>query len=247
MSTMSRFIRRIIGKPSKNAQWVDGPLTYNQDGLATKHNCDFRDDPRFARAYQAGAATGSWGKYQPEWRAYVVCWAASHGMKIDGDFVECGVNRGGNALAVLEYTGLERSGKRFFLLDTFRGLVEDMLTPQEQAQGVGTKYEECYDEVRRLFADYRSVRLVRGAVPDTLGKVDAEQIAFLSIDMNCVKPEIAAAEHFWDRLSSGAFIVLDDYGFAPRYQQKIAFDQFARRRGVSVLALPTGQGIIVKP
>ncbi len=72
-------------------------------------------------------------------------------------------------------------------------------------------------------------------------------MAYLSIDMNCVLPEIAAAEHFWERMPSGAVTVLDDYGWNLHEQQKAAFDAFAAKRGVSVLSLPTGQGLIFKP
>ena len=52
--------------------WVPGPLTYNQDGLATRHNCDFMHEPRFAEAYRLGKSTGSWGDSEIHWRAYVV-------------------------------------------------------------------------------------------------------------------------------------------------------------------------------
>jgi hypothetical protein len=84
-------------------------------------------------------------------------------------------------------------------------------------------------------------------VPDTLEKVPATQVSFLSIDMNCVAPEIAAADFFWPELSRGAIVVLDDYGFTARLEQKRAFDEFAGRNGVSVLSLPTGQGMLIKP
>ena len=33
---------------------VQGPLAYNQDGLATQHNADFMRDPRFLEAYRHG-------------------------------------------------------------------------------------------------------------------------------------------------------------------------------------------------
>jgi hypothetical protein len=77
--------------------------------------------------------------------------------------------------------------------------------------------------------------------------VDTENVAFLSIDMNAREPEIAAAEFFWDRLVHGAAMVLDDYGWRKHVAQRIAFDEFARRRNVPLLALPTGQGLILKP
>lgn len=225
-----------------------GRLTYNQDGLATIHNCDFINDKRFLKAYEAGEATGSWGASAIHWRVFVACWAAQKGMSIEGDFVECGVNRGGLASAVLEYTQLNKTSRRFFLLDTFEGLVDRYLTAEEKALGIRAGgYEDCYDAVKKTFSNYSNVIIVRGAVPETLKEVSSSKIAYLSIDMNCVAPEIAAAEYFWGRLSSGAVIVLDDYGWARHITQKKAFDQFATDRAVQVLPLPTGQGIIIKP
>jgi hypothetical protein len=41
--------------------------------------------------------------------------------------------------------------------------------------------------------------------------------------------------------------VLDDYGWRKHREQQRAFDDFANRRAVQVLALPTGQGLILKP
>jgi hypothetical protein len=84
-------------------------------------------------------------------------------------------------------------------------------------------------------------------VPDTLELVDTPRVAFLSIDMNNTAPEIAAAEFFWPKLTPGAPVILDDYGWAEHIEQKRAFDAFAARHGVCILSLPTGQGLIVKP
>jgi len=39
---------------------------------------------------------------------------------------------------------------------------------------------------------------------------------------------------------------LDDYGFNLHIEQKIAFDKFALDKGVQILQLPTGQGVIFK-
>lgn len=45
----------------------------------------------------------------------------------------------------------------------------------------------------------------------------------------------------------GAVVVLDDYGFRAHIVQKLALDGFAKSRGVAILPLPTGQGLIIKP
>jgi hypothetical protein len=59
------LIKLLIGK----YRLVEGPLTYNQDGLATRLNCDFMKDPRFIRSYRAGKETGSWDEQNIHWRA----------------------------------------------------------------------------------------------------------------------------------------------------------------------------------
>jgi hypothetical protein len=54
-------------------------------------------------------------------------------------------------------------------------------------------------------------------------------------------------ETLWDRLTPGAFVLLDDYAYNGYRSQKIGIDAFARSRRISVLWLPTGQELIVRP
>jgi hypothetical protein len=64
------------------------------------------------------------------------------------------------------------------------------------------------------FAPWPRCRLVRGTVPQTLAAFpEGRKVAYLSLDMNIVVPEIAAIEFFWDRLVLGAVVLLDDYGW----------------------------------
>jgi len=84
-------------------------------------------------------------------------------------------------------------------------------------------------------------------VPDTLAEFPADRrVAYLSIDMNIVLPEIATIEFFWDRLVPGAIVLLDDYGWSTHTAQKQAFDAFAQAHGTMILNLPTGQGLIIR-
>jgi hypothetical protein len=247
---MKQFASRIavkLGLKKSKSKFGRRGYTYDQDGLASQHNCDFMQDPRFAESYRLGKQTGSWGNCDIHWRAFVCCWAADKGKSLPGDFIECGVNKGGLARTVIQYVDFPSLSKKFYLLDTFQGLSEKYISLEERARGIRQGgYEECYEAVKKTFSDF-NVEIIRGTVPDTLSAVKAERVAYLSIDMNCMEPEIAAAKFFWDKLSSGAVIVLDDYGWNPHISQKRAFDAFAAVRGVQVLALPTGQGIIIKP
>ena len=238
---------RILKKPDSYFQLES--VTYNQDGLITVHNADFINDEDFNRAYKAGEKLDSWWQAQVHWRVHVLFWAATRAVNLEGDFVECGVNRGGFARSIIEYIDFERiTGKKYYLLDTFEGLLEQYISDEERKYGVDDyKYADCYDVVKKTFERFENVVIIKGPVPDTLEQVTSEKVSFLSIDMNCVAPEIAAAEFFWDKLVSGAAIILDDYGWAKHIMQKRAFDEFAKRKGVPILSLPTGQGLILKP
>ncbi len=243
-----------LGRVPPGYELVPGPLAYNADGLATQHNADFRHEPRFARAYAAGLETirSRRPTLDVAWRVKTCCWAAEHAAHLEGDFVECGVFTGIYSRAIVEYLDFGRRGdRRFWLLDTFEGIPAEVLTEPERRRGIermNAKYgPDCSAEVRATFAAFPNVRIIKGIVPYTLEQVEAEKVAYLSIDMNAAAPEIAAMEHFWDRLVPGAMVVLDDYGFRAHIVQKIALDEFARSHGVAILPLPTGQGLIVKP
>lgn len=229
-------------------EFVQGPLTYNQDGLATRHNCDFMKDKLFMESYKLGENTGSWRGASIHWRAFILCWAANWSKKLEGDYVECGVNKGGFSRMVMNCIDFKNLDKSFYLLDTYCGLCEEYITEEEKKYGISPGvFEECYEGVIKTFKDFPNVEIIRGAIPGTLPLVKAEKVCYLSIDMNCAEPEIASAEFFWDKLVRGAIIVIDDYGWQKHFVQKIAWDDFANRKNVQVLPLPTGQGLIFKP
>ncbi len=218
---------------------------YRADGLLTVHNCDFVRDRRFVAAYGEALRHGPGADIR--WRAHVLQWAGAHAAHLDGDFVECGVNRGLLSRAVMAYLDFAQlAPKRFYLIDTFCGLVADQITRADTA-AYWNEYHECFDDVVKLFADVGNAVVIRGVVPDILPTLTIQRVAYLSIDMNCAYPERAALEFFWPKMVPGALVVLDDYGFAGHEAQKQAADDFALSVRVQVLSLPTGQGLILKP
>jgi hypothetical protein len=184
-----------------------------------------------------------------QWRAHTLCWAGKQAMNLPGDFVECGVNKGGTSRLVMEYVDFRESSKRFFLLDTFEGLVREQLTPEEIERdllGWNDRYADGLVRVQETFRDFPNVVILPGKVPDTLPLVNADQIAFLSIDMNCAYPEQAALHYFWPKMVPGGIVVLDDYGHSGHEAQKTAMDAFAAGVQKEILSLPTGQGVLIK-
>jgi O-methyltransferase len=240
-----KVLRRIVPHFVRNAVEIVRNCTYAEDGLIATRISEFLFCGRFNSAYLMGKSTGSWGTMDLRWRVFVACWAADHAKSLPGDFVECGVSRGGMARAVVEYVDFPKLNKQFYLLDSYCGIPEEMKLSSADRP---FDYVECFEEVRQTFAPFPNVHVIRGIVPNTLSEIGSDRIAYLSIDMNCVGPEIAAAEFFWEKICPGGVMVLDDYCYSKHYRlQKKAFDEFATRRGVAVLALPTGQGLIFKP
>lgn len=228
-------------------------MTYAADGLYLQNSSECLDEPRFRQAYEQSLLVNDWrgtdGHVDMRWRYYIVCWFADFVKHLPGDFVECGVYKGGYAKAIMHYLPFAETGKTYHMLDTFEGLSRDHLTPEELKSGLFDRYagnyEPCLEQVQRLFAN-DPVHIIRGTVPETLSDCRAERVSYLSIDMNCVAPEIAAAEYFWNKLVPGAVVVLDDYGFPGHEEQKAAFNRFAADHQAPLLALPTGQAVMFK-
>lgn len=240
--------------------YPDLEANYTHDHLAVWHkSVDFLKDPRFVEAYRRGMDSGhrigrpagSRADIHIEWRVHVLCWAAAHAAHLPGDFVECGVNTGIFSLAAAYYVDFNKLDKSFFLFDTFAGIPEEQITDVERIwerhlDNVRS-YDECFETARQNFSVYPRARLVRGKVPDTLTIENIPQVCYLSLDMNIAAPEIAALEFFWDKLVPGAPVIMDDYGWIPYKAQKEVLDAFAARKGVQILTLPTGQGLLLKP
>lgn len=228
-------------------------ITYSHDLLYTFHNADFLKDPLFIESYNLGKKTDEnmlLGNYDIEWRIHVLCWAAFHASHLEGDFVDCGVHTGIFARSVINYIDFAKTNKKYYLLDTFSGLSEKYSSIKELERNKKMDYDKrgnVYNKVKETFKNF-NVKIIKGAVPETLGQVESQKICYLSIDMNCVQPEIDTLNFFWDKIVKGGIIILDDYGYSnSTNDQKEAHDKFAKSKNVQILSLPTCQGLIIKP
>src|SRR5690606_29222287 len=123
------------------------------------------------------------GKLKIEWRVNTALWAAQQAVRLEGDFVECGVNTGILSLAICHYLDFNSLEKPFSLLDTYIGSPEDQPGYGESPENIRQKneyYFDCYDLARKNFAPWPKASLVRGKVPETLNKVDIDKVCYLS-------------------------------------------------------------------
>ncbi len=228
---------------------------FDADGMTTIHNHDFLEDPQFVKSY-ARAVRASGIDFNCPWRVLTVQWAGKHASQVGGDFVECGAGYGFYSSALLSSLPWNAMGRTLTLIDTFAGVDERHLLETETNAGIGNKSKEWvqsgfYNSKREAvvanFDEWDRVRVIQGSVPDILPEVDVAKVAYLHLDMNCAKPEVEALNHFWPKMAPGGVVLFDDYayyGFRPQYE---AITAWAISRNLKVLALPTGQGMLLKP
>ncbi|MBA2505363.1 MAG: class I SAM-dependent methyltransferase [Thermoleophilaceae bacterium] len=155
---------------------------------------------------------------------------------IPGDFVECGVWRGGSVLAmILVLQEAEVEDRDLYLFDTFEGMTEPTeadtspmdapaLENWREAERKGETAwpelfgsEESGEEAVRatlLATGYPAERihLVRGPVEETIPGTMPERIALLRLDTDWYESTRHELQHLYPALSERGVLIIDDYG-----------------------------------
>jgi O-methyltransferase len=149
---------------------------------------------------------------------------------IQGDFVECGVWRGGSMMAVARtLQGLGVTEKNLYLFDTFDGMSaptqDDVafngesaieLLAQSAQKANPVRAYSALDEVKRnlLSTGYPAERMffIEGKVEDTIPAQMPERIALLRLDTDWFESTYHELLHLYPRLSPGGVLIIDDYG-----------------------------------
>jgi O-methyltransferase len=243
------FLCRVIGVPEAEADRF-----FFGDRLASiDKSCGFLADSKFTAAFNRNAEqTGE----EPgrAWRLHTLAWAAKHALKLEGDFVECGVFEGFMSSTLAEYLDFGKCGKTFYLYDTFEGFSPKYSSPADFgvhheffafAQSVYGR-PGLHASVVERFKQYPNIKVIRGVVPDVLLQESPAKIAYCHIDLNSPAAEVGALNVLFDRIVPGGIVIFDDYGWREFAKQKDAEDVFAAERGYTILELPTGQGMLIK-
>jgi len=229
-------------------------VRYNHDNLITYNEPVFLQNEKFIKSYESGILTAKGtallpNDYQIYWRIHVLCFYANLSKHLKGDFIDFGVNTGIFSLSVMNYLNFNSLNKTYFLLDTFDGLDEKYSSTVEMEKSKKQMYNSdglLYQKVINSHKGF-NVKIIKGAVPDTLNEIDSDSFCFVSIDMNSAIPEYKALKYIWPKLVKGGVIILDDYAFPGYDSLREAHDRFAKEVNVEILCLPTCQGVIVKP
>lgn len=132
----------------------------------------------------------------------------------DGDFVECGVYRGGSAILIADL--LRRSGqnRKIALLDAWQGMPTHSKDDGEvylQSGSLNDATAESVEKLIQLAAVENHTRLFAGWFHDTLPQL-APPFAFVHIDCDYYEAVLECLDYFLPRMSSFGICVVDDFG-----------------------------------
>lgn len=138
--------------------------------------------------------------------------------RIDGDFVECGVWRGGASIFAKGVLNILGDDKRaVWLADSFEGMPEQKDSDKIDLDLAGVSYlavsqEEVAENFKRFDLLDGRVKFLKGWFSDTLARSDIERIAVLRLDGDLYSSTMDAISALYDKVSYGGYIIVDDYG-----------------------------------
>jgi O-methyltransferase len=184
---------------------------------------------------------------------YAIYRGVGHVVKhgIAGDLAECGVWAGGGVMmAALALQHFGDTSRRLWLYDTFEGM--DAPTEKDvdfknrsaadhlktwKASDFSQMARVGLDAVRRAMAStgypQDKLKFVKGRVEETIPAQTPDRISLLRLDTDWYESTRHELEHLFPRLSRGAVIIIDDYGFWKGARQ--ATDEYFAREKIPIL------------
>ena len=172
--------------------------------------------------------------------------------RIEGDFVECGVWKGGSMVATANtLISHDDTHRRLWLYDTFEGMSDPT---EEDVDFMGQTADRLLGEQDRLKSDSvwcfspleqvqsamqatgypeSLVNFVPGKVEDTLPQTKPNKIALLRLDTDWYESTRCELEHLFPRMVDGAVLIVDDYGHWEGCRR--AVDEYFEKHGVRIL------------
>lgn len=172
--------------------------------------------------------------------------------KIEGAFVECGVWKGGSAMAMMYALKLLGDESReLYLYDTYSGMSEP--TPADISIG-GTKATDkfsstkmsddssdwCFSSLDEVTANVfnvgypqEKIHFIEGKVEETIPKTVPSEIALLRLDTDWYESTKHEMIHLFPLLKKGGVLIIDDYGHWEG--AKKAIDEYLSENKINIL------------
>lgn len=180
---------------------------------------------------------------------------------IQGDFVECGAWKGGQAM-LMAYTLMKEgvTDRKIWLYDTYEGMTEPCKEDWNILKGKPAiktwKHKEKDDHNEWCYAGLEEVRsnmnstgypehnllFVKGKVEETIRENMPTQIAILRLDTDWYASTLCELEFLFPLLADGGVLILDDYGTWEGARR--ATDEYLKKENAQILLSPLEHGRI---
>lgn len=153
-------------------------------------------------------------------------------VQVTGEFVECGVFKGGSAAL----TAWVQKNKQLYLYDSFEGFPEaDKVDIRPVSGSLFQKGRNKADvsDVRQacklLRIDPNRVHIHKGFFSKKVFKSAPQKIAFLHLDVDLYESHMICLESLYPLLVEGGILLLNDYPYLPG-ARKAVHDYFAKKK-----------------
>src|SRR5258708_21502304 len=195
---------------------------------------DWLNDPMFNKYLQLfGEARGiNSGR---RWMVYQLLRAT---QTVPGDTAECGVFQGATSYIICAFAEAARLRRTHHVVDSFEGLSEPAAIDGRHWR----KHDLACDlpSVERRLARFSHVRYYRGWIPERFAEIETLSFSFVHIDVDIYEPTRDSLAFFYPRLSPGAILICDDYGFQTCPGATRAVEDFLHDKPEKMIALSDG-------
>lgn len=216
MKKIIQYILKIFGLKINRIKKDSYPIDINKN---------FIEEYKMIEAYTATSIE----------RVYALKNAITYIIKnnIKGDFVECGVWKGGSCMLMAKtLVNEEEKERKIWMYDTFDGMTEpteddseietnisgsDLLknTPKNTDKFNMWAYaplEMVKKNMKKTMFPEERIHFIEGKVEDTLSKTKPQNIALLRLDTDWYESTKCELEQLYPLLSIGGVLIIDDYG-----------------------------------
>jgi hypothetical protein len=152
-----------------------------------------------------------------------ICQAIEQTRKIEGDYVEIGVYKGGSALTALNYMRYANINRKSYFVDTYDGFNYNEANESSDIHWNGSHKlwgcEETIKRVDKLLREENSnqnFELIKSNICSEQLPLKIEKIAVANIDVDIYDATKAAIEKIAERLVTGGIIIAEDPASTPQ-------------------------------
>jgi O-methyltransferase len=173
--------------------------------------------------------------------------------QLEGDFVECGVWRGGSAMAIArQLLALGINDRRIWLYDTFSGMTPPTSEDVETGSGLSASVllknspekhgnniwciaskEDVINNLGKTGYPVELIQTIQGDILETLHFSTPDRISLLRLDTDWYASTKKELEVLYPRLVKGGVCIIDDYGHWAGAKQ--AVDEYLAEHNIHVL------------